>query len=45
VAGYVCVCVLENIGFETAEARLVPGSTMQVYSDKTTVQVYSSTNS
>jgi hypothetical protein len=37
---------LQKIGFETAEARLAPGSTIQVYSDKATVQVYSnSTNS
>ena len=44
VAMWLCVS-LEKIGFETAEARLVTGSTMQVYSDKTTVQVYNSTNS
>ena len=44
VAGYVCLS-LQKIGFETAEARR-PGSTIQVYSDKATVQVYSnSTNS
>ena len=35
-----------RIGFETAEARLAQGSTIQVYSNKATVQVYSnSTNS
>ena len=47
MAGYVAmwVCLsLQNIGFETAEARLAPGSTIQVYSEKATVQVYS-TNS
>jgi hypothetical protein len=37
LAGY----VLGKIEFETAEARLAPGSTIQVYSDKATVQVYS----
>ena len=46
LAGYVADYVLENIGFKTAEARLAPGSEIQVYSDKATVQVYSnSTNS
>jgi hypothetical protein len=41
-----CVCLsLQKIGFETAETRLAPGSTIQVYSDKATVQVYNSTNS
>ena len=43
--GWLCLS-LEKIGFETVEARLAPGSTIQVYSDKATVQVYSnSTNS
>jgi hypothetical protein len=49
VAGYVAMCLclsLQQIGFETVETRLAPGSTIQVYSDKATVQVYSnSTNS
>jgi hypothetical protein len=46
VADYVAGYVLEKIGFETAEARLAPGSTIQLYSDKATFQVYSnSTNS
>jgi hypothetical protein len=45
VADYVAMS-LQKIGFETAEARLAPGSTIQVYSDKAKVQVYSnSTNS
>ena len=45
VAMWLCVS-LEKIGFETAEARLAPGSPIQVYRDKATVQVYSnSTNS
>ena len=42
---WVCLS-LQKIGFETAEARLATGYTIQVYSDKATVQVYSnSTNS
>jgi hypothetical protein len=43
VAGWLC---FRKNGFETAEARLAQGSTIQVYSDKATVQVYNnSTNS
>jgi hypothetical protein len=48
VCGYVAMCMclsLQNIGFETAEARLAPGSSIQVYSNTATVQVFSnSTN-
>ena len=46
LAGWLAFLSLQKIGFKTAEARLAPGSTIQVYSDKATVQVYSnSTNS
>jgi hypothetical protein len=45
VAMWLCLS-LQKIGFETAKARLAPGSKIEVYSDKATVQVYSnSTNS